>query len=73
MARSAGERLKVLRQFGLQRSLPEQFVRYVVRLAHGDLLVSVRYGRPVRTLLAERLPWTLLLVGSSLIVALLMG
>ena len=73
VARSAGERLKVLRQFGLQRSLPEQFVRYVVRLAHGDLLVSVRYGRPVRTLLAERLPWTLLLVGSSLIVALLMG
>lgn len=67
------ERTAVLKQFGLEKSVPEQFVRYVQRLAHGDLLESVRYGRPVRTLLMERLPWTLLLVGSSLVVALLVG
>ena len=70
---NAEQRATVLRQFGLDKSVPEQFVRYVSRLAHGDLLESVRYGRPVRALLLERLPWTLLLVGTSLLLALLLG
>ncbi len=70
---SPAERLVVIRQFGLDQSLPKQFIRYVVRLAHGDLLLSVRYARPVRSLLAERLPWTFLLVGTSLMVALFVG
>lgn len=72
-ALNSEERLMVLRQFGLEKSVPQQFVHYLGRLAHGDLLVSVRYGRPVRSLLAERLPWTLLLVGLALAVALVAG
>ena len=70
---SADQRLAVIRQFGLEQSTMQQFVRYVTRLAHGDLLLSIRYARPVRTLLAERLPWTLLLVGTSLMIALFVG
>ncbi|MGH9267445.1 MAG: ABC transporter permease, partial [Acidimicrobiales bacterium] len=64
------QRASILAQFGLEKPLPEQFGRYLAGLARGDLLFSVRYGRPVRDLLAERLPWTLLLVGSSILLSL---
>lgn len=60
-------------QYGLDGSTWEQFTRYVGRLAHGDLGTSTRYGRPVSELLGERLPWTLLLVGSSVVLSTLIG
>ena len=70
---NSAQRKATLQQFGLDKSVSEQFTRYVNALAHGDMLDSVRYGRPVRDLLMERLPWTLLLVGSSLTVAIALG
>ncbi|MFP5326345.1 MAG: ABC transporter permease, partial [Acidimicrobiia bacterium] len=42
-------------------------------IARGDLLVSVRFGRPVTSLLAERVGWTLLLVGGALVMSSLLG
>ena len=45
---SADQRLAVIRQFGLEQSTMQQFVRYVTRLAHGDLLLSIRYARALR-------------------------
>jgi peptide/nickel transport system permease protein len=50
-----------------------QFGQYLLGLAQGDLLVSVRYGRPVLDVLAERIGWTLLLVGSAVVLATLIG
>lgn len=67
------QREQVLAEFGLDASVPTQFVRYLQGLARGDLLVSVRYGRPVVDLLAERIGWTLLLVGSAVVLASLIG
>lgn len=63
------QRQQVLAQFGLDQPVPVQFRQYVAGLVRGDLLYSVRYGRPVRDLLAERLPWTLLLVGGSILLS----
>lgn len=70
---SPEQRDKVLSQFGLDQPIPVQFERYLAGLARGDLAYSVRYGRPVSEILGERLPWTILLVGSSVILAGLIG
>jgi peptide/nickel transport system permease protein len=68
------ERLAQLRaQYGLNGSTWEQFTRYIGDLVRGDLGISIRYGRPVTDLLADRLPWTLLLVGSSVVLSTLIG
>jgi peptide/nickel transport system permease protein len=67
------QRAQVLGEFGLDEPVPTQFGRYLAGIARGDLLLSVRYGRPVVDLLAERIGWTLLLVGSAVVLASLIG
>ncbi|HET7487005.1 MAG TPA: ABC transporter permease [Acidimicrobiales bacterium] len=67
------QRTAILHRFGLDEPLPQQFAHYLSRLAHGDLMVSVRYGRPVTSLLWERVGWTLLLVGGSLVISTVVG
>lgn len=67
------QRTQVLAEFGLDQPLPTQFAHYLMGIARGDLLVSVRYGRPVVDLLVERIGWTALLVGSALVLASLVG
>jgi peptide/nickel transport system permease protein len=54
-------------QYGLDRPLPEQFVRYVNSLAHGELGWSFSHDRSVRVVLGSALPNTLLLMGVALI------
>ncbi len=59
--------------YGLDASLPEQYVAYWGGLFRGDLGVSVQHNRPVVDVLLERLPWTLLLVGTSTVIAAIVG
>jgi peptide/nickel transport system permease protein len=59
--------------YGLDRPLSDQFGRYLSDLAHGDLGVSIRYNVPVSALVKERLPWTLLLIGSAMALAVGVG
>ena len=63
----------VNRQFGLDRSVPEQYWRYLVALAHGNLGVSFTDGRPVRVAIAETIPFTLQLAGAALLLDFLLG
>ncbi|MGH9263774.1 MAG: ABC transporter permease [Acidimicrobiales bacterium] len=67
------QRADLAATYGLDGSQWEQFRRYVANLVRGDLGISTRYGQPVTELLAERLPWTLLLVGSSVVLSTLIG
>jgi len=70
------ERVDALRaQYGLDKPLSEQYVIYLQRLARGDLGTSFRYsgGKSVVEVLTENFRWTLLLVGISLTLALLIG
>ena len=53
-------------KFGLDRPLPEQLVVYAGRVVSGDLGLSFVHGRPVAAVIAERLPATLLLIGTAL-------
>jgi peptide/nickel transport system permease protein len=46
-------------ELGLDRPILEQFGTYVSDLAQGDLGTSIKYGDPVSTVIANRLPPTL--------------
>lgn len=70
---SAQDRQQVLQQFGLDQPAPEQYLDYIKGIFRGDLMVSARYGRPVRDLLVERIGWTILLVGTALAIATVIG
>ncbi|MGF6232566.1 peptide/nickel transport system permease protein [Inquilinus ginsengisoli] len=59
--------------WGLDRPLPEQYLRYVVQMASGQFGTSYRDGRPVTEIIAERVPWTVLLGLSAYAVAILAG
>jgi peptide/nickel transport system permease protein len=63
----------VLAQFGLDQPLLVQYRHYLSSLARLDLGNSVGNGAPVLKLVAQRLPWTLLLVGSANLLAFIIG
>ena len=67
------QRERILSQFGLEKSLAEQYRSYLVGIAHGDLGYSIQKGRPVADMLLERLPWTLVLVGGAIALSLIIG
>ena len=59
--------------YGLDRPLLAQYTDYLKGLLTGDLGQSIRLNRPVSELLAAHLPWTLLLTGTALGLASLLG
>jgi peptide/nickel transport system permease protein len=59
--------------YGLDGSLGAQYRHYLSRLAHGDLGRSIVTNAPVRKEMGRRLPWTVLLIGSSLLVSTAVG
>lgn len=61
------------RRFGLDRSLPVQLWAYMTAVAQGDLGVSFVHGRPVLDVIMDRLPATLLLAGSALLISTVVG
>ncbi|RJR28233.1 MAG: ABC transporter permease [Candidatus Latescibacterota bacterium] len=61
------------RALGLDRPLLEQYVRWMGSFLRGDFGVSLRYLRPVRDLLAESIPNTLVLTATALVLHLAAG
>jgi peptide/nickel transport system permease protein len=59
--------------YGLDRPLPEQFVRYVASIARGDLGWSLSLQRPVVDVLRDTLPNTLLLMSIALLASFAAG
>jgi peptide/nickel transport system permease protein len=53
------DRARITRQLGLDRPFYVQYAVFVERAAHGDFGLSLRQGRPVSSLIVERLPATL--------------
>lgn len=60
-------------QFGLDQPLDVQLKRYLGHVLQGDLGFSYRQQQPVLSLIADRLPATLLLTGSAFVLSLLFG
>jgi peptide/nickel transport system permease protein len=66
-------RASLLAQYGLDQSLPVQYVKYLGELVQGNLGVSFSQSISVSDSLMEHLPWTLLLVGAALVLTILLG
>ncbi len=61
-------------EMGLNGPLPQQYVRWVgAWVTGGELGRSYKDGRPVLAVIGERIPATLTLVGTSLVMAFLVG
>jgi len=60
-------------RYGLDQSLGVQYLTYLRNMATGQWGFSYQLGKPVLAAIGDRLPWTLLLVGSSLLVATVFG
>lgn len=60
-------------RMGLGGPLHEQYGRYLVGLTQGDLGYSFTFTRPVSDVLGQRLGWTLLLVGPSVLLGALLA
>ena len=68
------EQLEQIRHaLGLDRPIIEQYFMYMGRLLHGDLGHTIRGGQPVLDLLMLRLPYTLLLAGTALVISVAIG
>ncbi len=61
------------RQLGLDRPLLEQYGRFLAGLLHGDLGKSLRYDAPVIEMVLARLPATIQLAVSAIVIAILIA
>ena len=59
--------------YGLNESMPQQFVTFLKNIVHGDLGISLQYRLPVSQLIMDRMWPTILLVGTSTILATVIG
>ena len=59
--------------FGIDQPWIVQYWRWFVGLFHGDLGISVTYGKPVLGVILERFPLTLELAMLSMVIALIFG
>ena len=64
---------KLRGEMGLDRPLPEQYLRYLRGLLRGDLGTSIWSGRPITRDLGDYLPATLELSGAALLLSVLLG
>ncbi len=60
-------------QYGLDKPMPVQLAVYLGKVARGDLGYSYFFNLPVTQMIAERVPATLLLVLSSVVLAFVVG
>ncbi len=70
---SAEDYEKLKQAFGLDRSLPEQYLIWIGKLAQGDLGGSIFFRRPVSELVATALPATLELVSAGMLLGIVLG
>ena len=67
------ERVDLEEQMGLSDPIVVQYGSYWASILKGDLGYSFRSGRPISEMIAERLPWTLLITGGALLVSAIFG
>jgi peptide/nickel transport system permease protein len=61
------------RRYGLDKSIPEQFLRYMMNIAQGNFGVSIKDRRPITTIISERLPLTFELTIMAMLFASIFG
>jgi peptide/nickel transport system permease protein len=64
---------QIRERYGLDRSLPVQYLAWLSQVAQGDFGTSIRTGLPVSDIVISRVPITLQLAGWSLFIAMVIG
>ncbi len=67
------EQNAIRESLGLNKPVLERAGAYAVALLHGDMGRSFRTGQPVLDMLMSQLPYTLILIAASMLVAILIG
>ncbi|GAA0950787.1 ABC transporter permease [Nonomuraea longicatena] len=67
------ERAQLAQLYGFGQPLHEQLLTYLKGVFTLDLGTSLADGRPVAEAIGEALPWTLMLVGTSIVVTAVLG
>ena len=74
---SAAQEERLREELGLDQPVPVQFIAYIGQLSRGDLGISFRTKRPVASLIAARIPATLVMgfgaVALTLLIAVPLG
>lgn len=70
---SAADVARVRAELGLDEPVLAQFWNWVTGVLGGDLGVSRSFRQPVAQVVAERLPWTILLAATGLLLAVLLA
>ena len=60
-------------KYGLDKSIPEQLLIFLSNTFRGDFGESIKYERPVLDLILDRLPATLLLMGTAVSISIVFG
>ena len=68
-----GEIRRFLNEYGLSRSLPEQYFHFVWQLLQGNLGYSYKLNESINSIVGQELPRDVLLVGTSLVIAIVVG
>ncbi|WP_245627937.1 ABC transporter permease [Actinomadura oligospora] len=66
---SAAAVAELRRSMGLDDPPPTRYGRWVGGVLHGDFGTSYKTGRPVSEVLADTVPWTLLLTGAAVLIS----
>lgn len=69
----SGAELQALRDAEGEPSAVQEWAAWWAQALRGDLGTSLSYRQDVATVIAERLPWTLLLMGAGLVLAVVLG
>jgi peptide/nickel transport system permease protein len=67
------DRQLIAEQYGFDRPIAEQFLGYLRGVFSGDLGHSLATGEPVVAAISRALPWTLLLVGTAMVLTTTIG
>ncbi len=70
---TAAEQDAIRESLGLNKPVFERAAAYAVALLQGDMGRSFRTGQPVMDMLMSQLPYTLILIAASMLVAVLIG
>ncbi len=70
---SAAQREQLRERLGLNQPLPVQYAQWIGGVAQGDLGNSIKSNRPVCQMVSERLGNTMLLVGVSFLITILLA
>ena len=70
---SPEQREALIKLMGLDRPVPQRYVEWLAGAVRGDLGTSLLTNEPVTTRIGDRLPNTLTLAGSALLISILIG